>query len=101
MVDVIHVPTWIAPNLARLFDRYLGRTWSHHDEVDFWKNILAIPDEDVTVRQELRSYLITFMRKRARHYGRKKKLALQESWQREPYGIWATHHWICAPFYEL
>jgi glycogen phosphorylase len=64
----IHVPTWIAPDLARIFDRYLGRTWlHHHDEADFWQNILAIPDEELwSVRQELRRYLIAFMRERAR-----------------------------------
>ena len=73
----IHVPTWIAPNLARLLDRYLGRTWlHHHDEVDFWKNILAIPDEELwTVRQELRSYLITFMRERARQLWAEEKVS--------------------------
>ena len=63
----IHVPSWIAPDLARLFDRHLGKEWlNHHDEVDFWENIFAIPDEELwTVRQKLRSYLFAFMRERA------------------------------------
>jgi len=64
----VHVPSWIAPDLARLFERYFGRQWpERHDEPDFWESIFVIPDEELwAVRQELRSYLIAFMRERAR-----------------------------------
>jgi starch phosphorylase len=64
----IHVPSWIAYDLAKLFERHLGKDWlDHHDEPDFWQSIFAVPDEDLwAVRQELRSYLIAFMRERAR-----------------------------------
>ncbi|MBV8551908.1 MAG: alpha-glucan family phosphorylase [Acidobacteriaceae bacterium] len=65
----IHVPTWIAPVMAKLFDRYLGPGWwDRHDEPAFWDGIASIPDHDLwAVRQSLRSYLFAFMRERARH----------------------------------
>jgi len=64
----IHVPSWIAYDLVKLFERHLGKDWlDHHDEADFWQSIFAIPDEELwAVRQELRRYLIAFMRERAR-----------------------------------
>ncbi|MGH7886733.1 MAG: alpha-glucan family phosphorylase [Candidatus Binatia bacterium] len=73
----IHVPSWIAPDLARLFDRHLGKEWlNHHDEVDFWESIFAVPDEELwAVRQELRSYLIAFMRERARQLWAEEKVS--------------------------
>jgi starch phosphorylase len=73
----IHVRSWIAPDLARLFDRSLGRTWFYHqDEVDFWENVLAISDEELwTVRQGLRNYLIAFMRERARQLWAEEKVS--------------------------
>ena len=73
----IHVPSWIAPNLARLFDRHLGKEWlNHHDETDLWEDIFNIPDEELwAVRQELRSYLIAFMRERARQLWAEEKVS--------------------------
>jgi glycogen phosphorylase len=64
----VHVPTWIAPDMARLFDRYLGVNWKdEHDAADYWDAIALIPDEELwTVREALRSYLIAFIRERAR-----------------------------------
>jgi starch phosphorylase len=64
----IHVSSWIAPDLAILLERHLGVDWrEHHDEPSIWDKIFAIPDEELwAVRQALRSYLIAFMRERAR-----------------------------------
>jgi starch phosphorylase len=64
----VHVPTWIAPDMARLFERYLGVNWKdEHDAADYWDTITLIPDEELwTVREALRSYLIAFIRERAR-----------------------------------
>jgi starch phosphorylase len=65
----VHVPTWIAPDMARLFDRYLGADWEdQHDRPHFWDGISKIPDEEIwAVRESLRRYLITFIRERTRH----------------------------------
>jgi starch phosphorylase len=64
----VHVPTWIAGDLAALFDRYLGSSWmDRHDDPSLWDGIMAIPDAELwEVRQALRRYLFTFMRERAR-----------------------------------
>lgn len=64
----IHVSTWIAPDMAKLFERHLGKDWQdQHDELDFWDRILMIPDEELwAVREALRGYLIAFVRERAR-----------------------------------
>jgi starch phosphorylase len=64
----VHVPTWIASELADLFARYLGADWvDRHDDPEMWKGVLAIPDAELwAVRGSLRRYLFTFMRERAR-----------------------------------
>jgi starch phosphorylase len=64
----VHIPTWIAADLAAIFGRYLGSDWiDHQDDTDFWNGVLAIPDDELwRVRQKLRRYLMGFVRERAR-----------------------------------
>jgi starch phosphorylase len=64
----VHVPTWIAAELADLFTTYLGAGWlDRHDDPALWEGVLRIPDEELwKVRQSLRRYLFTFVRERAR-----------------------------------
>jgi starch phosphorylase len=64
----VHAPTWLASEMAVLFDRYLPKGWrDRHDEPDVWKGIFDIPDEDLwEARTALRNYLFTFIRERAR-----------------------------------
>ncbi len=64
----VHVPTWIASDLADLFTRHLGSDWlDRHDDPAIWDGVLAIPDEELwAVRQALRRYLFTFVRERTR-----------------------------------
>jgi len=64
----VHVPTWIAADMADLFSTYLGRDWmSRHDDPSLWEGILAIPDKALwSVREGLRRYLFAFVRERAR-----------------------------------
>jgi starch phosphorylase len=72
----VHVSTWIAPDMVRLFERYLGAKWKdQHDVVAFWDEISKIPDEELwAVRETLRSYLITFIRERARRLWTEKQV---------------------------
>jgi glycogen phosphorylase len=65
----VHVPSWIAPDMAQFFERRLGVNWlDRHDDPPFWDRLLGVPDEDLwEVRQALRSYLFSFLRERARH----------------------------------
>ena len=64
----VHVPTWLAPELSKLYSKYLGQDWlRHHDEPKFWERIHEIPDEDLwSLHQRLRAKLMSFMRERAR-----------------------------------
>jgi glycogen phosphorylase len=64
----VHVPTWIAADLAELFSRYLGPDWiERQDNPTFWNGVLEIPDDELwRVRQMLRRYLFAFVRERAR-----------------------------------
>jgi starch phosphorylase len=77
MTNGIHVSTWIAPDMAGLFERYFGKDWEdHHDELDFWDRISLIPDEKMwAVREALRSYLIAFIRERARQLWTQKQVS--------------------------
>jgi starch phosphorylase len=71
----IHVPSWIAPDMANLFVRYFGATWKdQYDRADFWDDISAVPDEELwAAREALRSYLISFVRERIRQLWTQKR----------------------------
>jgi starch phosphorylase len=64
----VHVPTWVAPDMARLFQRYLGADWcARHDDPALWARFDEVPHAEVwAVRQALRHHLFWFMRERAR-----------------------------------
>jgi starch phosphorylase len=64
----VHVPTWIAPAMAALYERWLGADWrERHDDPAFWERIAEIPDEEVwAVRKLLRQHLLDFVRERGR-----------------------------------
>ncbi len=64
----VHVPTWVAGGLARLFDRHLGAQWrDRYDEPELWLRLNEIPDDELwAARQVLRNSLFQFVRERAR-----------------------------------
>ncbi|MDY6916561.1 MAG: alpha-glucan family phosphorylase [Chloroflexota bacterium] len=64
----VHVPTWIAPQMARLYEEYLGADWlARHDEPALWDRVADIPDEEMWVaRRWLKSKLINCVQERAR-----------------------------------
>ena len=64
----VHVPGWIAREIALLVERHLGADWPDHQDDEGWFQAMpAIPDEELWgARQRLRGYLIDFMRERAR-----------------------------------
>jgi glucan phosphorylase len=64
----VHVPSWIARDLAVLVERDLGADWrEHQDDANWWERLSSVPDEDLwAARQRLRGYLIDFTRERAR-----------------------------------
>jgi len=65
----VHVPSWVAPELASLFEKYLGKNWiKGHDDSRLWEGVLYIPDEELwAVHQLLKSKLISSMREGARN----------------------------------
>jgi starch phosphorylase len=64
----VHLGTWVAADMGRLFDRYLDSHWRERcDEPGIWERILAIPDHELWhLCGDLRKFLITFVRERAR-----------------------------------
>lgn len=64
----IHVPTWIAPQMAQLYEKYLGNDWLNgHDDPALWEHVLDIPDEELWgARRWLKNKLISSMQNRAR-----------------------------------
>jgi len=64
----IHVPTWIAPELYYLFEKYLGKEWTkEHDDNRLWEHLLDIPDDELwAVHQRLKHKLEGAIRERLR-----------------------------------
>ena len=64
----IHVPTWVAPEMGRLYEKHLGQDVSErYDDTALHELVLNIPDEELwTVRQILKRKLIGAMVERAR-----------------------------------
>jgi starch phosphorylase len=65
----VHLGTWVAADVAALFDEYLGPDWrDRQDDQALWNRILDVPDEEMwKARLAVRSYLFGFVRERARH----------------------------------
>jgi starch phosphorylase len=76
----IHVPTWIAPELSQLFDKYLGHDWvKRHDSAELWQHVLDIPDDELwEVRQLLRRKLIHTVQERAQARWAEGELTLEQ-----------------------
>jgi starch phosphorylase len=44
----VHVPTWVAPEMGRLYEKYLARDWvEKHDDPKIWERVKNIPDEEL------------------------------------------------------
>jgi starch phosphorylase len=65
----IHVPTWIAPQMAGIYQRYLGQDWlKRHDDPALWEHVQDIPDEEIwEARRWLKYKLINAVKDRARN----------------------------------
>jgi starch phosphorylase len=60
----VHLPTWMAPAMRELLDRYLGEGWVERAaEPGTWDPVDSIPDEDLwAVRCRLREDLVGYVR---------------------------------------
>jgi len=63
----VHVPTWLAPQMASLYTRYLGNDWlERHDEPALWDQVKSIPDKELwDVRRWMKNKLNNEIRNRA------------------------------------
>jgi len=62
----VHVPTWLAPQMFRLYDRHLGTNWHEHSgEPETWEGIENVDDGELwETHLSLRARLIEFVRLR-------------------------------------
>jgi starch phosphorylase len=63
----VHVPTWLAPQMFRLYDRHLGTGWhGRSSEAHIWEGIDNVDDGELwETHLILKSRLIEFVRRRA------------------------------------
>jgi starch phosphorylase len=63
----VHVPTWLAPQMFRLYDRHLGTGWHEHSsEARIWEGIENVDDGELwETHLSLKSRLLEFVRRRA------------------------------------
>jgi glycogen phosphorylase len=63
----VHVPSWLAPQMFRLYDRHLGTGWSlRSSEAKTWDGIENVDDGELwETHLNLKSRLIEFVRRRA------------------------------------
>ncbi len=59
----VHMPTWLAAEVADMYDRHLGKDWmARSDEAALFEKIRNIPDKELwATRRELKQKLITAM----------------------------------------
>ncbi len=63
----VHVPSWLAPQMFRLYDRHLGTNWHQRSsDARTWENIENVDDGELwETHLSLKSRLIEFVRRRA------------------------------------
>jgi starch phosphorylase len=63
----VHVPSWLAPQMSRLYDRHLGAGWNLRSaEPSIWEGIENIDDGELwETHLSLKSRLLEFIRARA------------------------------------
>jgi starch phosphorylase len=63
----VHVPSWLAPQMFRLYDRHLGTGWHEHSgEARIWEGIENVDDGELwETHLSLKSRLLEFVRSRA------------------------------------
>jgi starch phosphorylase len=64
----VHVPSWLAPQMCRLYDRHLGVGWQNHSgSAKTWEAIETVDDGELwETHLSLKSQMLEFVRRRAR-----------------------------------
>ncbi len=70
----VHVPSWLAPQMSRLYDRHLGAGWNTRSaEPAMWEGIQSIEDGELwETHLGLKSRLLEFIRARAAAQARRR-----------------------------
>ena len=73
----VHVPSWLAPQMCRLYDRHLGVGWqSNSGEAKTWEEIENVDDGELwETHLSLKSQLLDFARRRAREQAERRSEA--------------------------
>jgi starch phosphorylase len=63
----VHVPSWLSPQMFRLYDRHLGTGWHEHSaEAKIWEGIENVDDGELwETHLHLKARLLDFVRQRA------------------------------------
>ena len=63
----VHVPSWLSPQMFRLYDRHLGTGWHQRSsEAKIWEGIESVDDGELwETHLNLKSSLLEFVRRRA------------------------------------
>jgi len=63
----VHAPSWLAPQMFRLYDRHLGTGWEEHaGEAHIWEGIESVDDGELwETHLSLKARLLAFLRRRA------------------------------------
>src|SRR6267143_832890 len=71
----VHVPTWLAPQMFRLYDRHFGPGWHEHSsDARIWEGIDKVDDgELLETHLSLKSQLLDFVRARAIEQARRRE----------------------------
>ncbi len=70
----VHVPTWLAPQMFRLYDRHFGPGWHEHSsDARIWEGIDKVDDGELwETHLSLKSQLLDFVRARAIEQARRR-----------------------------
>ena len=70
----VHVPSWLAPQMFRLYDRHLGTGWHQRSsEAKIWEGIESVDDGELwETHLNLKSHLLEFVRRRAVEQARRR-----------------------------
>jgi len=71
----VHVPSWLAPQMSRLYDRHLGTNWQEHSgDPTTWEGIESVDDGELwETHLALKARLVEFVRRRAVEQAERRK----------------------------
>ena len=77
----VHTQTWISPEIAHLYDRYLGIQWEQQPtNFNIWERVEQIPDAELwRTHERCRERLVAFARKRVKDQLKRRGSRLRKS----------------------